>query len=195
MIAKQSSVNKISPQKQITLIVGPSSSGKSELAEILAEKTNQSVIYLATAQVDETDPEWQTKILKHQQRRPINWQTLNTAGEFCVHLDQALAAECWLIDSLGTWVANFMEVEPIQWQQISDRLLKSLLNTQASVILVGEETGWGVVPAYPLGRLFRDRLGHLLRQVGNLADVTYLVTAGHVINLSLCADPLSKYLK
>ena len=61
------------------------------------------------------------------------------------------------------------------------------------MILVGEETGWGVVPAYPLGRLFRERLGYLSRQVGNLADTTYLVTGGHVINLSVLGEPLNKY--
>jgi len=32
------------------------------------------------------------------------------------------------------------------------------------VILVGE-TGWGVVPAYPIGRTFRDRLGSLVRRL------------------------------
>lgn len=175
------------------LVVGPSSSGKSEFAEALAAKSHQSIIYLATAQVDPNDPEWQAKILRHQQRRPATWQTVVASGEFLAHLDQALPSECWLIDSLGTWVANFLDLEPREWQQISDRLLVSLTNTPASVILVGEETGWGVVPAYPLGRLFRDRLGHLLRQVGNLADVTYLVVGGHVINLSLWGEPLSKY--
>ncbi|MEM8675860.1 MAG: bifunctional adenosylcobinamide kinase/adenosylcobinamide-phosphate guanylyltransferase [Cyanobacteria bacterium P01_G01_bin.67] len=192
MVAQQSSLKEISKNK-ITLISGPSSSGKSEFAETLAAKSHQSVVYIATAQVDEADPEWQAKIVKHQQRRPSSWQSVTTSRGLCSHLDQALASECLLIDSLGTWVANFMELEQYEWQQTSDRLLASLINTPAEVILVGEETGWGVVPAYPMGRLFRDRLGHLSRQVGNMADVTYLVVSGHIINLSLWGEPLSKY--
>ncbi|MEM7760373.1 MAG: bifunctional adenosylcobinamide kinase/adenosylcobinamide-phosphate guanylyltransferase [Cyanobacteria bacterium P01_A01_bin.40] len=192
MVAQQSSLKEISKNK-ITLISGPSSSGKSEFAETLAAKSHQSVVYIATAQVDEADPEWQAKIVKHQQRRPSSWQSVTTSRELWSHLDQALASECLLIDSLGTWVANFMELEQHEWQQTSDRLLASLINTPAEVILVGEETGWGVVPAYPMGRLFRDRLGHLSRQLGNLADVTYLVVSGYVINLSLWGEPLSKY--
>ncbi|MEL6440448.1 MAG: bifunctional adenosylcobinamide kinase/adenosylcobinamide-phosphate guanylyltransferase [Cyanobacteria bacterium J06621_8] len=193
MAARESSVNEISSEKKVILILGPSSSGKSELAEILAAKSCQSVIYLATAQADEKDAEWQAKILKHQQRRPANWQTLNASGEFSVLLDQASASECWLIDSLGTWVANFLELKQSEWQQTCDRLLASLAHTQAKVILVGEETGWGVVPPYHSGRVFRDRLGDLSRQVGNLADVTYLVVGGHVVNLSLLGEPLSEY--
>jgi adenosylcobinamide kinase/adenosylcobinamide-phosphate guanylyltransferase len=102
-------------------------------------------------------------------------------------------SDCLLIDSLGTWVANFIESEEDAWQEISDRFLSSLEATAATTILVGEETGWGVVPAYPMGRLFRDRLGNLSRRVGNEADTTYLVAGGHVINLSVLGEPLKKY--
>lgn len=175
------------------LVTGPSSSGKSEFAEILATKTNKSVTYIATAKAESNDREWQARILKHQQRRPSNWQTIAAAIDLSSFIDQATASECLLIDSLGTWIANFIESDTVEWQQISDRLLSSLQTTEAGVILVGEETGWGVVPAYPIGRLFRDRLGYLSRQIGNLVDITYLVTGGHVINLSMLGEPLSKY--
>ena len=53
----------------------------------------------------------------------------------------------------------------------------------AEVIVVAEETGWGVVPAYPLGRKFRDRLGALTRQLTQISDEAYLVCAGFAINL------------
>jgi len=50
------------------------------------------------------------------------------------------------------------------------------------------------VPAYPLGRLFRDRLGNLTRRVGAIADIVYLVTAGYVLNLSELGTPLPDQL-
>jgi adenosylcobinamide kinase/adenosylcobinamide-phosphate guanylyltransferase len=90
-------------------------------------------------------------------------------------------------------VANLLEAEESAWQIAKECFLFSLQTTAATTILVGEETGWGVVPAYPLGRLFRDRLGNLSRQVGNLADTTYLVAGGHVIDLSVLGEPLKKY--
>jgi len=175
------------------LITGASSSGKSEFAEILAQQTQKSVTYIATAKVDDRDREWQARILKHQQRRPVNWDTINVNTDLSSYLKQASETDCLLIDSLGTWVANFIESEEDAWQEISDRFLSSLEATVATTILVGEETGWGVVPAYPMGRLFRDRLGNLSRRVGNVADTTYLVAGGHVINLSVLGEPLKKY--
>ena len=179
--------------KKITLVTGASRSGKSEFAEMLAAKTNKSVIYLATAKVDATDKEWQTRITQHQRRRPPSWQTLVVSEQLSSAIEQALKSECLLIDSLGTWVTNFLDLEPGEWQKISDRLLASLQATSAEIIFVAEETGWGVVPAYRLGRLFRDRLGDLSRQISNIADTTYLVAGGYVLNLSLLGEPLSKY--
>ena len=176
----------------IILITGPCSSGKSEFAEVLAAK-NELVTYVATAQADETDREWQAKIIKHQQRRPTDWRTVAASTELPTYIERAVASECLLIDSLGTWIANFIESDKVEWQRISDRFLASLQNTRAEIIIVGEETGWGIVPAYPLGRLFRHRLGYLSRQVGNIASTTYLVTGGHVLNLSLLGEPLSRY--
>lgn len=193
MFSQQFAVGQRSSEKKIILVMGPTSSGKSEFAETLAVKSDQAVVYIATAKVDENDREWQARIIKHQQRRPANWRTVTAALNLSSYLDQGIVGECFLIDSLGTWVANFLDLESELWQQKSDRFLESLKSTEAEVILVGEETGWGVVPAYPLGRLFRDRLGYLSRQVGNLADITYLVTGGHVLNLSLLGEPLSKY--
>ena len=183
----------VSQSCKTILVTGASRSGKSEFAELLAQKSQKLVIYVATAQVDESDREWQMRILKHQQRRPANWKTLTIDLELSSYLEQASTSECWLIDSIGTWVANFLELEQQQWLQISDRFLASLQATAAEVILVGEETGWGVVPAYPSGRLFRDRLGYLSRQIGSIADKAYLIAAGHALDLSLLGEPLSKY--
>jgi adenosylcobinamide kinase/adenosylcobinamide-phosphate guanylyltransferase len=98
---------------------------------------------------------------------------------------------CLLIDSLGTWVANLLELDDISWQKTQTDLLHCLQQTPLTLILVAEETAWGVIPAYPSGRVFRDRLGSLIRQIGTLADTVYLVTAGHVLNLTQLGQPLT----
>lgn len=175
---------------QLCLVTGPARSGKSEWAEQLAVKSGRAVVYVATAQLDPNDAEWQARIALHQQRRPSEWKTLSVPVDLTATVEAALATECLLIDSLGTWMANLLEQDEPTWQQTSQMLVESLRQTAAQVIVVAEETGWGVVPAYPLGRTFRDRLGKLTRQIGAVANPVFLVTGGHALNLSKLGTPL-----
>jgi len=46
-----------------------------------------------------------------------------------------------------------------------------------------------------VGRLFRDRLGTLTRQLGAIAHPVYLVTGGHVLNLSSLGTPLHQAIE
>ncbi|MBL1175788.1 bifunctional adenosylcobinamide kinase/adenosylcobinamide-phosphate guanylyltransferase [Pantanalinema sp. GBBB05] len=177
------------PQRLI-LVTGPARSGKSEWAEHLAAQSGLSVLYVATAQVDPSDPEWTDRIQQHQQRRPTSWITQPVPIALSAVMQTAEATDCLLIDSLGTWVANLLEQDDQVWEQTVSELVEHLRQSLSTIILVAEETGWGVVPAYPIGRLFRDRLGHLTRRIGSIADEVYLVTAGYVLNLKQLGVPL-----
>lgn len=168
---------------QLSIVTGPSRSGKSEWAEQLAIRSPNFVTYVATAQVDLTDAEWQARILQHQQRRPADWRSLHVPIELSAVISAATDSEVLLIDSLGTWLTNLLDVPDDEWQLQQETLCNSLQTAAAEIILVAEEVGWGVVPAYPLGRTFRDRLGNLTRRLSAIADATYLVTAGYVLDL------------
>ena len=176
---------------QIILVTGAASSGKSEWAEHLALQLTKPIIYIATAKDNPTDEEWQAKIEKHQQRRPNNWQTWEIPVNLATAINQSTAQNCLLIDSLGTWVANLLAQEQNRWELEVAELLKNMKSAQGDLIFVAEETGWGVVPAYESGRLFRDRLGKLVRQIGGRSDLVYLVTGGHALNLTLLGQKLS----
>jgi len=116
--------------------------------------------------------------------------------EVPVQLAQAVTqydqTHCLLIDSLGTWLANLIEQDAGEWQIVQENFIVALTSTAADVVVVAEETGWGVVPAYALGRLFRDRLGSLSRAVGAIANDVYLVTSGYAINLSSLGEPVDR---
>jgi adenosylcobinamide kinase/adenosylcobinamide-phosphate guanylyltransferase len=181
----------VAPASQVILVTGPARSGKSEWAETLAMQAGLPVLYVATARIDPADVEWQARIEGHRQRRCQSWTTLEVPAELPDAIAAAPMASCLLVDSLGTWVANLLESDGAGWERTQQKLLASLQGTRAGqVIFVAEETGWGVVPAYPAGRLFRDRQGMLVRRLGAIANPVYLVTGGHALNLSALGSPL-----
>jgi adenosylcobinamide kinase / adenosylcobinamide-phosphate guanylyltransferase len=181
------------PQKSLILVTGASRSGKSEWAETLATQSGKPVTYIATAQVNPTDTEWQNRILRHQQRRPPHWKTLSVPIELSQTIRFSAPNECLLIDSLGTWLTNLLDLkDEAEWLQTEADLLSSLQQSPSSIVLVAEETGWGIVPAYPLGRLFRDRLGNLTRQIGAIAHPVYLVTAGYALDLTQLGQSIDR---
>lgn len=178
------------PTPQIILVTGATRSGKSEWAEHCAVSLSKTIVYVATALGDNSDEEWQERIAKHQRRRPSQWQTREIPYDIAEFIANFPADSCLLLDSLGTWVANCLNQDASCWAKTQEQLLKSLQSTKADVILVAEETGWGLVPVYPLGRQFRDRMGDLIRRVGGIADTVYLVTGGYALNLSQLGTPL-----
>ncbi|MBR8838290.1 MAG: bifunctional adenosylcobinamide kinase/adenosylcobinamide-phosphate guanylyltransferase [Stigonema ocellatum SAG 48.90 = DSM 106950] len=175
---------------KIILVTGPARSGKSEWAETLAMHSQKAVVYVATATIDKSDKEWAERIQQHQQRRPQEWVTLEVPEELSATLAEAKPNVCLLVDSLGTWVANLLEQDEVIWHCAVQEFLETVQLVAADMIFVAEETGWGVVPAYPIGRKFRDRLGSLVRHLGAISQDVYLVTGGHVLNLSILGSPL-----
>lgn len=179
-------MNIVLPSKNTPiLITGPARSGKSEWAERLAHESQRQVIYVATAIANSDDAEWTARIAAHRLRRPITWETICAP----IELSATLAAYqntqyCLLVDSLGTWTANLIETDEAHWQLQVTQLLTQLNNHPALIIIVAEETGWGVVPEYPLGRQFRDRLGGLIRHLSGHCATTYLVTGGYALELN-----------
>ena len=55
------------------------------------------------------------------------------------------------------------------------------------MILVSEETGWGVVPSTAVGGRFRQRLGELMQQLMPACDSAWLVLHGRAIDLLACS--------
>jgi adenosylcobinamide kinase / adenosylcobinamide-phosphate guanylyltransferase len=191
--------------RMITLVTGATRSGKSEWAEHLAMRSQKNVIYIATATRYADDAEWEARLQKHYDRRPESWQVLEVPIELAqTILDLASNSSNYiLVDSLGTWLANLLDKDEEEWAKIEHELLQviqtcivenELLHAVQGCIVditfVAEEVGWGIVPAYELGRTFRDRLGGLSRKIGAIADAVYLVTGGYAVNLTQIGEKL-----
>ncbi len=174
----------------IVLVTGPVRSGKSEWAEYLATRSARTVRYIATAAEYPDDPEWQARLLRHRQRRPPHWEFRHVPIDLAEAIADLPCDRCALVDALGTWIANLLDRDDGAWAEIEAQLLSAIARCPADAIFVGEEVGWGVVPAYELGRRFRDRLGGVCRQIGARADAVYLVTGGHALDLKKLGDRL-----
>jgi adenosylcobinamide kinase/adenosylcobinamide-phosphate guanylyltransferase len=78
-----------------------------------------------------------------------------------------------------------------QLERHAEPFLAGLTAARANVVLVAEETGWGVVPPSAQGRLFRDHLGRLAQRIGRIAERVELVVAGYALDLRSCGVPVS----
>ena len=59
-----------------------------------------------------------------------------------------------------------------------DELSVTLKEPPCSVVLVSNEVGSGVVPAFEMGRRYRDLLGEINQRVAAIADHVVLMVAG-----------------
>lgn len=178
------------PLPRLTLISGPAASGKSRWAEHLAERSGKSVVVLATGPELPEDLSWQQRLQRHRQRRPSSWHTIEVAGELSAALLPLQRDQLALVDSLGTWVASHLESDSLHWQEVVETLVQAVLTCRCGVILVSEETGWGVVPMTAAGGRFRDRLGELQQQLTPHCDEAWLVVQGRALNLAKLAQPV-----
>ncbi len=166
--------------KSVTLVLGGVRSGKSRFAQELAVHC-QHVTFVATAERHE-DAEMHAKIERHRAERPSFWTTIEEPLHLASILEQAgQESDCVLIDCLTLFAANLLEAhstDPFAEKQEIDALCRSLRSCPASVILVSNEVGSGVVPAYPSGRRFRDLVGEINQRVAATADTVLLMVAG-----------------
>lgn len=168
---------------KVTFVFGGSGSGKSVFAENLATERFAHPLYLATA--ERTDAAMDARIERHRERRGARWgcheEALDLAGALL-----AAGPECdgILVECLGTWLGNVLYHESEEaWGKRRAAFLESLRGAPRGVIVVGDETGMGIVPATPLGRHFRDLNGLLNQAVAAAADEVIFVAAGLPLKL------------
>ncbi len=184
---------------RLILVLGGARSGKSTFAEKLAANSQRSVAYIATATA--SDEEMQARIVRHRAQRPQAWSTLEEPLDLAGAVRRAGAlADVLLLDCLTLWTSNWlMQKMGTDWneQVISDmhfteNALKEVeamlqvlrtLPTHKIVIVVSNEVGAGLVPEYPLGRLYRDTLGYVNQRLASVAERVYVLVAGIAVDL------------
>jgi adenosylcobinamide kinase/adenosylcobinamide-phosphate guanylyltransferase len=188
------------------LITGGARSGKSSFAERYAAKLADCGTYIATAAIG--DDEMQERIERHRRQREagaFQWRTIEETlalPELLHTLSREAEQEALngsrppvvLVDCLTLWLTNALlkyEHEPAErLEQEVDRLVEAVAYYRHPLLLVTNEVGSGIVPAYPLGRTFRDAAGRMNRKIAEASDRTFLVVSGIPVDLSRIAVSL-----
>ncbi|OEF97990.1 bifunctional adenosylcobinamide kinase/adenosylcobinamide-phosphate guanylyltransferase [Desulfuribacillus alkaliarsenatis] len=196
---------------KLVMVVGGSRSGKSSFAEKLAfdyEKANENtsenttVYYIATGKI--FDEEFAKRVKQHTVRRPKHWITIEEPifisevlqGEGAPkHRIQSEGTPLYLIDGVGTWVANLMYQSELQPELVTgvfhwdegieqrcineiERFIDGCANASGTIILVADEVGMDVVPEHKEARVFRDLNGLANQKLAKQADEVHLVVCG-----------------
>jgi adenosylcobinamide kinase/adenosylcobinamide-phosphate guanylyltransferase len=136
------------------------------------------------------------RIQRHRASRPASWSTI----EEPYHLPDAIKraaeqADVLLLDCMTIWLNNWLLAHNITDLEEAaatnapyaeavlaavDALLAAFaaLPSSKTLVVVTNEVGLGIVPAYALGRVYRDLLGLVNQRLAAAADRVYLMVAG-----------------
>ena len=163
----------------IILVSGGVKSGKSEFAEYLASK-HKNVTYIALSENRPGDKLWKEKIKIHQLRRPKSWKLIETENIIPIIKDEN---GILIIDSLGGFIVNSLKLKEDDWKHCLNNLLYYLASYKSKIIIVGEQTGWGLMSEYEIGNLYTDRLGVCLKEITKISKENWITINGKAIKL------------
>jgi adenosylcobinamide kinase/adenosylcobinamide-phosphate guanylyltransferase len=184
---------------QLVLVLGGARSGKSTFAERLAIASQRQVAFIATATA--SDNEMRDRIQCHRLARPTTWHTFEEPLQLAQAIKQAaLVADVLLLDCMTIWLTNWLLAQGdgaieddaplaaryrIAVSAAIDEVLQtwSTCDTQKTLVIVSNEVGLGIVPAYPLGRAYRDLLGLVNQRLAAAANRVYLMVAGLAVDI------------
>jgi adenosylcobinamide kinase/adenosylcobinamide-phosphate guanylyltransferase len=168
----------------LLFLLGGARSGKSALAVRLAREHGGRVVFVATA--EPRDDEMRARIQAHRAERPSEWQTVEEPIEVRETIDRAPADALVVVDCLTLWTSNLLDsghaADEIETEALATAVTAAA--RAALVVAVSNEVGLGIVPAMPLGRLYRDMLGRTNAHFAAAAERSALVVAGRVLELA-----------
>jgi adenosylcobinamide kinase/adenosylcobinamide-phosphate guanylyltransferase len=147
------------------------------------------VLFVATGEA--LDEEMHARIETHKRSRSPTWKTLEAPTNVTKALRNKMGdAEVVIVDCVTLLVSNLMGTEDIDAETLEKKVttelkeLVAFMRTRgAHFIIVSNEVGLGVVPAYPAGRVYRDALGIANQMLARNADEVYFMVTGIPIPL------------
>lgn len=170
---------------RLIYITGGARSGKSGYAQQLTEQLPGELLYIAPAQV--LDTEMAERVELHRQARGERWSLLEEPLQLAERLpESAQGKSALLLDCMTIWLSNLFfhfdeKTEPILAEV--DALIAMSKTVSAPFYLVSNELGSGIVPENKMARSFRDLAGTVNQKLAAAADEAWLVVSGLPVRL------------
>ncbi len=161
---------------KLILVTGGQRSGKSSLAQKMAEEKSQKPIFLATSRI--WDKDHARRIRRHKQDRPDNWITLEEEKYFSKH---GFNNQIVVIDCITLWLTNFFydnKQDIDKSLQEAEREIDYLTQQNAEFIIVSNELGMGAHPNSLTQMRFNDLQGWTNQYIAKKAEAVYLMISG-----------------
>jgi adenosylcobinamide kinase / adenosylcobinamide-phosphate guanylyltransferase len=159
----------------LVLVGGGARSGKSRYALQLARRHGPRLVFLATAET--LDKEMEARIARHRAERPAEFMTVEEPLEIAAVIRNQ-EADAIVIDCATLWLSNVMLAFGRDVDHEIDKVVEAIQSSAATVVLVTNEVGCGIIPETTLGRDFRDRAGILNQRVAAIADEVHWMVFG-----------------
>ena len=173
-------------------ITGGRRSGKSSYALELAESIGEKRLYIATAEM--LDSEMKERAITHKKERGDSWDTVEEPIALVNILEQSKKYDVILIDCLTLWLCNIMhsgdpdnepdnEIDNETIMKHIRSLADSCAGSDIKIIAVTNEIGLGVTPDNALSRRFADLAGLMNQLMAAKADKAIMVVSGIVLTI------------
>ena len=171
----------LSSYDRVVLVLGGARAGKSRYAEALVTSRRTPWIYLATARPG--DEEMAARIRQHEALRGEGWRTYEAPIEVAdMIVRHGEAHQTLLVDSLTLWLSNLIR-DGRNIEEETTRLSHALSEKAATIVLVSNEAGLGMIPPDAGARRFRDELGRLNQRIAADADRIVFMAPGLPLTL------------
>jgi adenosylcobinamide kinase / adenosylcobinamide-phosphate guanylyltransferase len=164
---------------KMIFITGGCRSGKSRYALDYANRHFSQKVYLATGET--LDEEMARRVEHHRRTRGPDWQTVEEPLEIANRIRQyGDRTEVILVDCLTLWLSNLL-MKSIDDEAIMSevaQLIAAIRECQATLLIVSNEVGMGIVPAEPLARRFRDLAGMANQRIAEAAETVIFMVSG-----------------
>lgn len=164
---------------QSTLILGGARSGKTRRALDLGARFADR-FYIATGEA--RDAEMAERIAHHRRERGGSWITVEAPLDLPAAIAAVPGPAAAVVDCLTLWLSNVMGAGR-DTRSATDTLLGAIRACPATLVIVSNEVGLGLVPETPLGRAFRDEQGRLNQAVAAAVQEVEFVVAGLSLKL------------